>query len=100
MKVQDVEEQRYNSKDNTVLFLPLLPLPLPLLLLLLLIIIIIKDNHFYYHKDTYSINKSQSSFTNINNNITKYKFHLINFNYYKLLEQLQARYLIFLYCFE
>ena len=91
MKVQDVEEQRYNSKDNTVLFLPLL---------LLLLLIIIKDNHFYYHKDTYTINKSQSSFTNINNNVTKYKFNLINFNYYKLLEQLQARYLIFLYCFE
>ena len=92
MKVQDVEEQRYNSKDNTVLFLPLL-------LLLIIIIIIIKDNHFYYHKDTYTINKSQSSFTNINNNVTKYKFNLINFNYYKLLEQLQARYLIFFILF-
>ena len=88
MKVHDVEEQRYNSKDNTVIFLP----PLALLLLLLLII---KDNHFYYHKDTYTISKSQSSFTNINNNVTKHKFNLINFNYYKLLEQLQARYLIF-----
>ena len=83
MKVQDVEEQRYNSKDNTVLFLPLLAL----LLLLIIIIIIIKDNHFYYHKDTYTISKSQSSFTNINNNVTKHKFNLINFNYYKLLEQ-------------
>ena len=63
-------------------------------------IIIIKDNHFHYHKDTYSINKSQSSFTNINHNITKYKFNLINFNYYKLLEQLQARYFIFFTLFS
>ena len=72
-----------------------------LLVLTIIIRLIIKYNSFFIITKIHKDMKKFDSRTNINNNVAKSKFNLINFNYYKLQEQLQAKYLIvLLHCFE